>query len=72
MHEFFLFVILVTAIGCSVPLMKIWVNRQPPGLDDEDLEALHQELARMRDRVETLEKIVTDEKYALSRELESL
>ena len=33
---------------------------------------LEREVAAMRDRIETLEKIVTDEKYSLNREFEDL
>ena len=33
---------------------------------------LEREVAAMRDRIENLEKIVTDEKYSLNREFEDL
>ena len=72
MHEFFLFVILVTLIGCSIPLLKIWTDRNKSSVADEEVETLHHEIAALRDRVETLERIVTDEKYALKQEFDAL
>ena len=38
----------------------------------QDMEEVVQELRTLQDRVETLEKIVTDEKYQLKKEIDSL
>lgn len=38
----------------------------------EDLSAIEQELADARSRIEVLEKIVTDEKYHLDKEIRNL
>ena len=40
--------------------------------DVSEREAMEAELDELRDRIEVLEKIVTDEKYHLSRELDAL
>jgi hypothetical protein len=43
-------------------------NNEP----DQATLALQQEIAAMRERIETLEKIVTDEKYDLHRQFDDL
>ncbi|MCC2614970.1 hypothetical protein LJ739_01785 [Aestuariibacter halophilus] len=40
--------------------------------DDQDIAALQQEVLQCKERIATLEKIVTDEKYDLKREFENL
>ena len=52
--------------------MKIWVGRDRSRVEEGEVDALHAEIAALRERVETLEQIVTDEKYTLEREIESL
>ncbi len=69
--DVFTFAFLCTLIGCSIPLSKIWLNRKR-GVDDEDLRTLYGEIDRLRERVETLEKIITDDKYELHREFQKL
>lgn len=40
--------------------------------NQDDFDLLQQEMAQMKERLETLEKIVTDEKYDLKKEINSL
>lgn len=71
--DVFVFVIIVVFIGCASGVANTYMKnqrelRRQQGPDDAALA----ELDELRERVETLEKIVTDEKYQLSRELTAL
>lgn len=47
-------------------------GRKKDKADKNQNDALKQEVADLKDRVATLEKIVTDEKYSLNKEFENL
>ena len=68
-------VFLIVAMTLAIPLYAIHVqklkHRRRKG-DSEREERLGRELAELRDRVETLERIVTDRRYDLDREFENL
>lgn len=70
----FLFILAIIALSMSVPLSKIWSRhlremREADRRGDADIEA---EFAELRDRVEVLERIVTDERRGLDREFDRL
>ena len=69
--DVFVFVILITIIGGSIHLAKVWIRRNASG-NAARTETLEDEVDALRERVETLERIVTDEKYNLDREIEKL
>ena len=70
MHVFE-FVILITIIGGGIHLTKLWIRRCTKGYGVR-AESLEREVDELRERVEALERIVTDDKYALDREIEKL
>ncbi len=71
--DVFTFIIIVTAIGCSVPLLKTWVEgRQTGKLDHQLVDELRRELGGLRERVEVLEEIATDQKHQLRRDIAAL
>ena len=71
--DFFTFLFLTVLIGCSIPLMKLWQDgRKSRSLDNGATGAMQRQVDVLQQRVEVLEKIVTDEKYELKRELASL
>jgi hypothetical protein len=71
--DFFTFLFLTVLIGCSIPLMKLWQDgRKNRSIDDGTHGAMQRQVDALQQRVEVLEKIVTDEKYELKRELASL
>ena len=71
--DFFTFLFLTVLIGCSIPLMKLWQDgRRSRPIDDATRSATQHQIDALQQRVEVLEKIVTDGKYQLNRELESL
>ncbi len=71
--DFFTFLFLTVLIGCSIPLMKLWQDgRKQRSMHGDDAVAVRRELDALRERVTVLEKIVTDDKYELRRELAGL
>jgi hypothetical protein len=71
--DLFTFVFLTVLVGCSIPLLKIWLEgRQQNAVPDGETQALRRELAVLRERVEVLEKIVTDKSYDVRRQFEAL
>lgn len=70
--DVFTFVIIVVLIGCGSGVINNYMKNQRNKNKltvDEDAQ---QELAELRERIEILEKIVTDEKYQLQRDLDRL
>jgi len=71
--DFFTFLFLTVLIGCSIPLMKLWQDgRRARIVDTGTTTQLQHQVDALQQRVEVLEKIVTDQKYQLHRELASL
>ena len=68
-------VFLIVAMTMAIPLYAIHVqkhkHRRRKGTSERE-ERLERELAELRDRVETLERIVTDRRYDLDKEFEDL
>ena len=69
-------IVLVAAMIFAVPLLAIWTRRPRQRHDDDQrdevIDALETEVLALRERVETLEKIVTDDRYTLESEFEEL
>lgn len=69
--DVFLFVILITIIGGSIHLTKLWIYGRAKGYGVR-AESLEGEVDELRERVEALERIVTEDRYTLDREIEKL
>ena len=65
-------IVLVVAIGCGAGIAESYFKSKRHNRSSRQDEGLNQELAELRGRVEVLEKIVTDKKYQLERELDRL
>ncbi len=71
--DVFTFIVIVTAIGCSVPLLKTWIEgRKDSASSASNVDELRAEITRLRERVEVLEEIATDQKHQLRREIAAL
>jgi len=73
MSEVFIFVIAIVFIGCASGVINnVLRNKrkllEAGGADD----GIVQEVEELRSRIEVLEKIVTDGKYDLTREIDRL
>jgi 16S rRNA A1518/A1519 N6-dimethyltransferase RsmA/KsgA/DIM1 with predicted DNA glycosylase/AP lyase activity len=70
--DVFTFVIIIVVIGCGTGVLtEYFKNKREAGVTELDEDA-YEELERLRERVEVLERIVTDEKYHLKKELDQL
>ena len=66
-------IVLVVAIGCGTGVAESYFKTQRAKKSQQPAdEATNKDLAELRQRVEVLEKIVTDRKYQLQRELDRL
>ena len=68
---------LIVAMSLSIPLLKIWTSharrrKAHDGADETRVASAEGELAELRERVETLERIVTDDRHRLEREFDRL
>lgn len=71
MNPFEMVVLIVAIVMIASVLRNRGRNRVGPG-QGADTEALHAEIARLKDRVEVLERIATDGSRRLSDEIEDL
>lgn len=73
MNDVFIMVIAIVAISVGAGVYRDYLKtqRQIGKNADADVD-LRADLAKLQDRVAVLEEIVTDGKYQLNRELESL
>ncbi len=72
MAEVFVFVIIIVLIGCGSGVLNNYFKHQQKLREMNDDPELRSELDALRDRIEVLEKIVTDESHSLSREISQL
>ncbi len=70
--DVFTFVILVVLIACGSGVINNYMKHQRNRKEVTVDEDAQQELEELRERIEVLEKIVTDEKYQLQRDLDQL
>ena len=71
--DFFTFVFLVVVVGCLVGVYSIWQDGQNKRRNnDGDVDNVSGEIDALRERIQVLEEIVTDQKYQLRRELDTL
>lgn len=64
----------IVAIICwaIVELTNNGKSKKKSKIESKETDALREEVAELKDRVATLERIVTDEKYSLNKEFENL
>jgi hypothetical protein len=75
--SFWTFVFLTSLLVFAIPLSAIWTEhlrrtRDHAGTHARDINALKEEVERLRERTEVLEAIVTDRRFALGREIDAL
>jgi uncharacterized protein YlxW (UPF0749 family) len=75
--SFWTFVFMVCLLVFSVPLLQTWTRHlertsKQSSKYSAEIEALQQEVARLRERTEVLEAIVTDRRFALGQEIDAL
>ena len=70
--DIFTFVIVIVIIGCGTGVLSEYFKHKRKTAAIEPDESVYEELDRLRERVEVLEAIVTDEKYSLKKEIDRL
>jgi hypothetical protein len=70
--DVFTMVVIVVVVGCAAGVLNNFIEAKKKEPDLEQDEGLSVQVDELRGRVEVLEKIVTDGKYNLSRELDEL
>lgn len=66
--------IAIVAISCwaLVEIINGGKRRKQSTFKGQEFDQMQQEIVQLKQRVETLEKIVTDEKYDLKRQIDNL
>jgi len=76
MNPVFEFVIPILIVVFTYKLVNLWMRQKNlqnlRGTDDADRLAWQQRLDELEERVRVLERIVTDDKYDLKRQIEAL
>jgi hypothetical protein len=70
--DVFTFVIIVVIIGCGTGVLTEYFKHKRKAGEASVGDEVYDELDRLRERIEVLERIVTDEKYHLAKELDQL
>jgi len=70
--DVFTFVIIVVIIGCGTGVLTEYLKTKRRTAEADVDPGLFEELDNLRQRVEVLERIVTDEKYNLQKEIDRL
>ena len=65
-------VVLIVAIACAAGAADSYFKAQRQRNEVADRDAIEDELDELRERIEVLEKIVTDDRARLEREIEQL
>jgi hypothetical protein len=72
MEDVFIMVVLIVLISCGAGVINNYLRTQRLAAKAAPGEDMLAELDRLRERVEVLEKIVTDEKFHLAKEISHL
>ena len=69
--DVFKMVVIIVAISCGAGMYSNYLKSKKHA-HSENADELYAEIDRLRERVEVLEKIVTDDKYKLHKEIAEL
>lgn len=72
MEGVFMMVVLIVLISCSAGVATRYIRFRQRQLSAQDGDDVREELDEVKQRVEVLEKIVTDRKFRLSDEIDNL
>lgn len=71
----FTMVVLIVAIAVGAGVINNWIKlrqQEANSTDPGEMDSMRREISSLKDRVRTLEKIVTDQDAQLKREIERL
>jgi hypothetical protein len=70
--DVFTMIVIIVFIACTAGVVERLLKNRRAELEAQPTDDVYDELDALRQRVEVLEKIVTDEKYNLTREINRL
>ena len=70
--DVFIMIVLIVLIGCGAGVLTEHFKTKRKELEQSGGDEVFEELEILRERVEVLEKIVTDERFHLEREISQL
>ena len=70
--DVFTFIVIVVIIGCGTGVLTEYLKSKREAGNSEADESVLREIDDLRDRIEVLERILTDEREQLKRELDHL
>lgn len=69
----YVFVLTIIAIGCATAVAREWIKaRQARDEESDDLDNAAAQIDALEERIRVLERIVTEKKYDLKKEIERL
>lgn len=73
MNNSLLFVLILVSIVMCANVMRAWImQKNRPPETDEDLEATVEKIDRLEERIVVLERIITENRFDLKKEIDSL
>jgi len=74
MNSTLLFVLLLVSIVMGTKLVDTWLKqaKQPASAEDEELEKALGKIDELEERVRVLERIITENRFDLKREIDAL
>ena len=73
MNGSLVFVIVIVAIVMLTQVIKLWIKeRRADPVNDDELAATLAKIDKLEQRIEVLERIVTENRFDLKREIDSL
>lgn len=70
--DVFTFVIIIVVIGCGTGVLSEYFKHKRKTAEFQGDDGVLEEIDALRERIEVLEAIVTDEKYHLRKEIDRL
>jgi len=70
--DVFTMVVVIVAVSCFAGVLTKYLESRKEEKSEEVSEGVLEEMDQLRQRIEVLEKIVTDESYQLNRDLNDL
>lgn len=73
MNSNLIFVLLLVAIVMCAQLIKTWMKQEKPGPEsDDELEETLSKIDHLEERIKVLERIITENRFDLKKEIDSL
>ena len=73
MNSSLIFVLMLISIVMCAQVMKTWLEqRKPKANDNEELEETLSKIDHLEERIKVLERIITESRFDLKKEIDSL